>query len=360
MKKNLKLVAILIFLVFFIFNFLQVGLNMYNNYQQIDFEEEIRTELNLTSTQEIDNSIILEYKNKAITSLIFITFIFSIIISLFEPMLLWIILIAIYLSRKKYLKLKLTKTDFSKNKFYYRDILKNYSVSVLSYLDTFTFNYPNYLVGVLLELENKKLIGISENSIAVLNSSDQLNESTKYILNNIKDNRLTINKNEYEKLVINDSINKGLLKEGIVTKKVLIKEIIVSAIAYTLFNVFFVILINNINKLNFSNNIFLILTLFLVIFIFMIVLLYYPITKIISLIILTKKLKNNNNIRTEKGEEINLKLEGLKKFLEDFSLLDEKDKEELIIWEDYLIYSIIFNQNKKIVEKYKSLININF
>ena len=78
--------------------------------------------------------------------------------------------------------------------------------------------------------------------------------------------------------------------------------------------------------------------------------------KLISLLMLSIKLKKNNGIRTLKGEEVNLKLEGLKNFLNDFSLLNEKSKEELIIWQDYLIYSVIFNQNTKIVDKYKNVI----
>ena len=50
------------------------------------------------------------------------------------------------------------------------------------------------------------------------------------------------------------------------------------------------------------------------------------------------------------------KLEGLKKYLEDFSSLENKSEEELILWEDYLIYSVIFNQNEKIIKEYREKI----
>lgn len=48
------------------------------------------------------------------------------------------------------------------------------------------------------------------------------------------------------------------------------------------------------------------------------------------------------------GETINENLEGLKNYLRDFSSINEKDEKSLILWEDYLIYSVIFNQNTKI------------
>ena len=62
-------------------------------------------------------------------------------------------------------------------------------------------------------------------------------------------------------------------------------------------------------------------------------------------------------VRTKKGEQVNEKLEGLKKYLEDFSSLENKSEEELILWEDYLIYSVIFNQNEKIIKEYREKID---
>ena len=73
------------------------------------------------------------------------------------------------------------------------------------------------------------------------------------------------------------------------------------------------------------------------------------------------KAKNNDYIRTKKGEEINQNLEGLKNYLKDFSSLHEKDEKSLALWEDYLIYSVIFSQNttKNIIITIKSIINFN-
>ena len=82
----------------------------------------------------------------------------------------------------------------------------------------------------------------------------------------------------------------------------------------------------------------------------------YPIISIISFIVTTVKYKMDPYFRTEKGKELNREIEGLKVFLKDYTLLDEKDKEAVVVWEEYLAYSVLFNQNKKIVEQYKKYI----
>ena len=63
-------------------------------------------------------------------------------------------------------------------------------------------------------------------------------------------------------------------------------------------------------------------------------------------------------VSPKQAEEINKKLEGLKNFLKDFSKLDERTSEEIKLWDEYLIYSVMFNQNENIVNEYKNLIII--
>ena len=62
--------------------------------------------------------------------------------------------------------------------------------------------------------------------------------------------------------------------------------------------------------------------------------------------------------RTQKGKELNQKLEGLKHYLKDYSLLSEREAKEIELWEDYLIYSVMFGQNKKVIEEYEKYIEI--
>jgi uncharacterized membrane protein len=53
---------------------------------------------------------------------------------------------------------------------------------------------------------------------------------------------------------------------------------------------------------------------------------------------------------TEKGEKTKNRIEGLKRFINDYSSLDEKDKKEVVLWDDYLIYAVLFEQNKSIIK----------
>ena len=55
---------------------------------------------------------------------------------------------------------------------------------------------------------------------------------------------------------------------------------------------------------------------------------------------------------------IYVKLEGLKVFLKDFGNMKDKDSNELILWEDYMIYSVLFRINKDAINKYSKYINL--
>ena len=47
-----------------------------------------------------------------------------------------------------------------------------------------------------------------------------------------------------------------------------------------------------------------------------------------------------------------------KNYIEDYSMLSEQEEKSIIIWEKYLIYAIVLGVNKKIIEKYAQLNNI--
>ena len=57
-------------------------------------------------------------------------------------------------------------------------------------------------------------------------------------------------------------------------------------------------------------------------------------------------------LRTKKGENLNKKIEGLKRYLKEFSTLKDESKDAITIWDDYLIYSVLFGQNTQIIDEY--------
>lgn len=248
---------------------------------------------------------------------------------------------------KRFKKDKLSKIDFKKYKAYYRDILKNYSPAELSYIDKFEILFRNDIAASLLSLELNKNICLA-NEIQINNAStENMSSNEKYILDSIENGMITnLNDTEFTTKVKEDAIRSGLLKKSKIEwgkfARVLIFSISFMAlmifICITLFSDFVS------NPTNIAN-----WKLFILMFAILLVL-YLPISISIYFYTYIIKMKKNSYIRTKKGEELNENLEGLKNYLKDYSNISEEDEKSLTLWEDYLIYSVIFNQNTKVIK----------
>lgn len=131
-KILLIILSIEIFLVF-IFGLIKSGLEIYNNYGE----------------------------GNLIVMILFgiLASIFQTILAVFlNPVVLFFgcIYVASKVSSKKVRKTKLSSNDINDYNGYFRDILKEYSVSVLSYIDDFKLDYPSDLIAMLLQMEYKK------------------------------------------------------------------------------------------------------------------------------------------------------------------------------------------------------------
>lgn len=65
------------------------------------------------------------------------------------------------------------------------------------------------------------------------------------------------------------------------------------------------------------------------------------------------KIKNRVNVLTQKGLDQKEMWKGLKKYMEDFSLLKEREVPELVIWEKYLVYATAFGISEKVLKQLK-------
>lgn len=65
------------------------------------------------------------------------------------------------------------------------------------------------------------------------------------------------------------------------------------------------------------------------------------------------KISGRYNTLTEKGMNEREKLNGLKKYMEDFSMMKEKSVPELVLWEKYLIYATVFGIANKVLKQLK-------
>lgn len=246
-----------------------------------------------------------------------------------------------YLTERHVQITKLSKADFVNDKQLYRDILKNYSPVLLAYIDKMRFDYDISVVSGLLSLKNKGYIEIYEDKLNIIKYDFfNLNMPERYIIENIRNGKVQ-NLNQLKNIVFEDGKRKGLLIPnkkwmGMFSKGM--KNLFIFTVIY--FLVVYPILENLISLFNnaiISNDV-------------------MPITVFLGyiyVILYAVKSKENLYNRSKTAEELNQKLEGLKKYIDEYSLLKDKTSEDITLWEDYLIYSVIFNQNNDIIEEYK-------
>lgn len=72
--------------------------------------------------------------------------------------------------------------------------------------------------------------------------------------------------------------------------------------------------------------------------------------------------KEFTRIKTDKGKEIYLKLNGLKNYINNFGNFDDKELKEIALWDEYILYAMILDESKNLskqaLEELKKLIKI--
>ena len=71
--------------------------------------------------------------------------------------------------------------------------------------------------------------------------------------------------------------------------------------------------------------------------------------------IVCSKIKKRINVLTQKGINEKEKWKGMEKYMEDFSLLDEKEVPALEVWEKYLVYATAFGIAEKVLKQLKTI-----
>lgn len=294
--------------------------------------------------------------NEWLTLGLSITFLmtFFTIISLFQNHMittLYLCFLGFILATKSFYKDKVDITD-KKNDDYYRNLLKEYSIGELGYINDFKL-MRNDLAASLLMLELKKKIIIQEQIKVVDSSYVGLVDNEIYLLDCLNNNR-DINIIEYGNIVFNDCVKKDLLVAQTDLKKSVIKKIVGFIIFILILNLMLFLYNRFIaGSQPVLDSVFLIIT--FLSFLFIVVAPMGYVCYLIGYIIMSKL---NPCVRSKKGKELNNKLNGLKNFLKDFSRIHERNREELVIWEDYLVYSVIFDQNNDIRDDILRKINL--
>ena len=234
---------------------------------------------------------------------------------------------------------KMEKIDFLGSKDLYRDILEKYSPVTLSYIDQMDYNPVVAVVAGLLGLENKKYIKLNDGTIEFLKEEDEnMSMSEKYIYRRMKAGEKTIEAETLWNDIIYDGCESGLLEEH--NSEMSLKTWGWSLILLFGLSIFADIIKAIMGEAGEGVGAFMVFAIWL----------------FFCLYITYKYGKSGH--RTKEAIEINTKLEGLKVFLREYSTLKDRESDEIALWEDYLIYSVIFKQNKKIISEYKKYFEI--
>ena len=64
-------------------------------------------------------------------------------------------------------------------------------------------------------------------------------------------------------------------------------------------------------------------------------------------------LSSKISVLTQKGIDENEQWKGLKKYMEDFSMLDKREVPEIVIWEKFLVYATVFGIADRVLKQLK-------
>lgn len=233
---------------------------------------------------------------------------------------------------------------------YYRDIIEKYSPATLSFiLDGMEFDKD--LAASIIYLINKGYLELKQDNKITRTDKDNsgLSKDLKIICNSDVNHLLAYrrlkNKNikEQQEAYIASQTNRQWMEQ--VEKEAEEDGLVIERKKYKITSILSILcIIETVYTLTIENY----------------GLFFFSIFLFFLLVFLKMSAYDKNKwVKTQKGYELYSKIVGLKNYIKDFSALSEKELKEIEIWEDYLIYAIIFNNtsklNKDALEFYKKI-----
>lgn len=313
------------------------------------------------------------------------------------------VLIAIYLafriSRMKVIK-ENSRYEVIDNIEYYRERFNNITPAEISLITDLEIETKKDISATILDLYQKEIIDFSANNIIVKSEEKVLRQSEQELINMIKNNNFSkenidkwksfcvkeAQENNYIKVKKDKEKRPNFSKNNMViniSAKLFIISLILSLIFlfspagtkwYDSLNEFdnkyaqkgeseLEILENNpnvreayIKTISNAGPIMILSTIMIISFF---ILIGTPIYRKVRRTIYYKIEVNNRYERTKEGEILVEQIAGIKNYIHDFSLLSEKDKENIVLWEDFLIYAVVLEENETIINNIYSYRNIN-
>lgn len=264
------------------------------------------------------------------------------------------------------------------NIIYYREKLNGVSPTTISLMQNLKVEEEKDLTATIMKLQLNKNISIEEGTIKVL--SDDLSNLTPnekrlfYILTEEQINRKQIE--GWKDVALAEAKSQGYIKDkssstGLAMKKVVfIALFILSILGFKYFGSTFGPLVDEVENIGITEEMKIfeiiehkdskilieVLLQGLIVMVCIVGIFAWPIFYIVYIV--RYQNKNNSLKRTIKGEQLTDEILGMKRFIQDFSMLSSVDKDAIVLWDDFLVYAIVLEENEKIIEEILSLKNI--
>ncbi|MDE7422607.1 MAG: DUF2207 domain-containing protein [Lachnospiraceae bacterium] len=266
---------------------------------------------------------------------------------------------------------------------YFRDTWKDMSPATISLLMNLNIEREKDKIATLLSLEQKKYLTLEDGKIQIKNKQNKmLMDSERKMLDILKTGNMNHRTmREWEKTCIDEAVHGGFIKYNKDKKRFLIGiaryiiAFIVCMMAFSYSDKNFDKISNDVEeklapyKHTEDNknmtldeeiqlieeelatpeiaSIMLLLSIMMACIFAMICLFILPIAFLVYIIAYFKSAPRFK--RTHKGKLYTEEIAGMKNFIHDFSNLNQADKEQLILWDEFLIYAVVLEENKKIV-----------
>lgn len=277
---------------------------------------------------------------------------FFVLIMLLFPVLL--LALALGLQRGKAKRVRDNATFVSVQEIdYYREVLRGISPATLSLLVDLELYGNKDIVATLLQMHNRKEINLQQNgTIEITQQNCNLVEpSERELLQMIQSGTLNNKKavSAWKQNRFLEAEEKGCLQKKTVTPQKGLQYLYAALISTVVCMVLWAIFLAN----EVYENVFLAFIFLLIIGALMFVPWYLTAREV--------SYHKRNDIlwqRTNLGNELAEKLAGLSRFMHEFSTLSQAQKEQVSLWDDYLVYAVVLEENEKIVKDICKLYSI--
>ena len=235
--------------------------------------------------------------------------------------------------------LNLGRTEISFDKEYIRDLPKHCSPAICSLIYDLKINVYKDYTSTILYLCIKKYLNLVKDGdtykveLAKQQNYSNLGRCEKYVLD-IIEKKNKFDETQFKKEIIKEAQEKGLItdrKHSKIAKILLILILIISSliITYNISKIVFTILFSILGALAYVG---------------------YFIVKTKSKNQITFDFVNTEYIRTENGKNIALLLNGLKRYIKEYTLIKEKEINYIQILENYIPYALALGEADAIEE----------